>query len=100
MSVIQERMPLLGRNALSATSTHDCKRGEDVRARLNTLSEIPGALVPCCPPLEASLCAKTSIKSMASRATQMRSKSALSDSRGLSGHSVLLTCRLSPYSWR
>ena len=29
--------------ALSATSTHDTKRGEDVRARLNVLSEIPGA---------------------------------------------------------
>jgi (1->4)-alpha-D-glucan 1-alpha-D-glucosylmutase len=29
--------------ALSTTSTHDTKRGEDVRARLNALSEIPGA---------------------------------------------------------
>jgi (1->4)-alpha-D-glucan 1-alpha-D-glucosylmutase len=29
--------------SLSATSTHDTKRGEDVRARLNVLSEIPGA---------------------------------------------------------
>jgi (1->4)-alpha-D-glucan 1-alpha-D-glucosylmutase len=29
--------------ALSATSTHDTKRGEDVRARLNVLSEIPAA---------------------------------------------------------
>ena len=29
--------------ALSATSTHDTKRGEDVRARINVLSEIPGA---------------------------------------------------------
>src|SRR5258708_18473541 len=29
--------------ALSATSTHDSKRGEDARARLNILSEIPGA---------------------------------------------------------
>jgi (1->4)-alpha-D-glucan 1-alpha-D-glucosylmutase len=28
--------------ALSATSTHDTKRGEDVRARLNVLSEMPG----------------------------------------------------------
>src|SRR5690606_7571388 len=27
--------------ALSATATHDMKRGEDVRARLNVLSEIP-----------------------------------------------------------
>jgi (1->4)-alpha-D-glucan 1-alpha-D-glucosylmutase len=27
--------------ALSATSTHDAKRGEDLRARLNVLSEIP-----------------------------------------------------------
>ena len=27
--------------ALLATSTHDCKRGEDVRARLHLLSEIP-----------------------------------------------------------
>jgi (1->4)-alpha-D-glucan 1-alpha-D-glucosylmutase len=29
--------------ALSATATHDSKRGEDVRARLNVLSEIPDA---------------------------------------------------------
>src|SRR6185295_1267899 len=32
--------------ALSATSTHDTKRGEDVRARLNVLSELPGAWKP------------------------------------------------------
>jgi (1->4)-alpha-D-glucan 1-alpha-D-glucosylmutase len=30
-------------HGLSATSTHDTKRGEDVRARLNVLSEVPGA---------------------------------------------------------
>lgn len=30
-------------HALSALSTHDSKRGEDARARLNVLSEIPGA---------------------------------------------------------
>ncbi|HMF94373.1 MAG TPA: malto-oligosyltrehalose synthase [Vicinamibacterales bacterium] len=30
-------------HALSATSTHDTKRGEDVRARVNVLSELPGA---------------------------------------------------------
>jgi (1->4)-alpha-D-glucan 1-alpha-D-glucosylmutase len=35
----QRRWP----SALSATATHDTKRGEDVRARLNVLSEIPGA---------------------------------------------------------
>jgi len=29
-------------HALIATSTHDAKRGEDVRARINVLSEIPG----------------------------------------------------------
>ena len=29
-------------HALSATSTHDTKRGEDTRARINVLSEIPG----------------------------------------------------------
>lgn len=29
--------------AMSATSTHDTKRGEDVRARMNVLSEIPEA---------------------------------------------------------
>ena len=29
-------------NSMSATSTHDTKRGEDVRARINVLSEIPG----------------------------------------------------------
>ncbi|HEY9622298.1 MAG TPA: malto-oligosyltrehalose synthase, partial [Crinalium sp.] len=28
-------------NAMSATSTHDTKRGEDVRSRINVLSEIP-----------------------------------------------------------
>ena len=30
-------------HALSTTSTHDSKRGEDVRARLDALSELPGA---------------------------------------------------------
>ncbi|MGH9255820.1 MAG: malto-oligosyltrehalose synthase [Vicinamibacterales bacterium] len=30
-------------HSLSATSTHDTKRSEDVRARLNVLSELPGA---------------------------------------------------------
>ncbi len=29
-------------NSMSATATHDTKRGEDVRARINVLSEIPG----------------------------------------------------------
>jgi (1->4)-alpha-D-glucan 1-alpha-D-glucosylmutase len=32
-----------GRHALLATSTHDAKRGEDVRARLAVLSELPEA---------------------------------------------------------
>jgi (1->4)-alpha-D-glucan 1-alpha-D-glucosylmutase len=35
----QQRSP----SALSATATHDTKRGEDVRARLNVLSEMPDA---------------------------------------------------------
>ena len=35
----QRRWP----SSLSATSTHDTKRGEDARARINVLSEIPGA---------------------------------------------------------
>jgi (1->4)-alpha-D-glucan 1-alpha-D-glucosylmutase len=39
MAERQRRWPL----GLSATSTHDTKRGEDVRARLNVISEIPGA---------------------------------------------------------
>lgn len=39
MSTRNARWP----SALSATSTHDTKRGEDVRARLNVLSEMPGA---------------------------------------------------------
>ncbi len=30
------------RHGLNCTSTHDTKRGEDVRARINVLSEIPG----------------------------------------------------------
>ena len=33
-------------SALSTTSTHDTKRGEDVRARLNVLSEIPDVWKP------------------------------------------------------
>src|SRR4051794_7639581 len=37
MAERQARWP----HALSATSTHDTKRGEDVRARLNVLSEMP-----------------------------------------------------------
>jgi (1->4)-alpha-D-glucan 1-alpha-D-glucosylmutase len=46
LSAFHERM--LARQAqwpaaLSATATHDTKRGEDVRARLNVLSEMPGA---------------------------------------------------------
>jgi len=40
---LRERQRLLP-FALSATSTHDTKRGEDVRARLNVLSEIPARL--------------------------------------------------------
>ena len=39
MTERKERWPA----ALSTLSTHDTKRGEDVRARLNVLSEIPGA---------------------------------------------------------
>ena len=38
MAERQRRWPA----ALSATATHDTKRGEDVRARLNALSEMPG----------------------------------------------------------
>lgn len=30
-------------HTMNATSTHDTKRGEDVRARINVLSELPGA---------------------------------------------------------
>lgn len=32
-----------GRHGLNSTSTHDTKRGEDVRARINVLSEIPAS---------------------------------------------------------
>ncbi len=39
MSARQREWP----HALSATSTHDSKRGEDVRARISAISEIPGA---------------------------------------------------------
>src|SRR4051794_13164451 len=39
MAARQQRSPA----GLSATATHDTKRGEDVRARINVLSEIPGA---------------------------------------------------------
>jgi (1->4)-alpha-D-glucan 1-alpha-D-glucosylmutase len=39
LSTRAERWP----HAMSASSTHDTKRSEDVRARLNVLSEIPGA---------------------------------------------------------
>ena len=44
LSTFHERMrerQLKWPHGLSATSTHDTKRGEDVRARLNVLSEIP-----------------------------------------------------------
>lgn len=34
-------------SSLSATSTHDTKRSEDVRARINVLSEIPGEWRAC-----------------------------------------------------
>ena len=34
-------------NGMSTTSTHDTKRSEDVRARLNVLSELPGAWRDC-----------------------------------------------------
>ncbi|HZI01931.1 MAG TPA: malto-oligosyltrehalose synthase [Flavisolibacter sp.] len=37
MRIRQQQSPL----ALNATSTHDTKRGEDVRARLNVLTDIP-----------------------------------------------------------
>lgn len=37
MSVRQQKWPY----SLNATSTHDTKRGEDVRARLNVLSDLP-----------------------------------------------------------
>jgi (1->4)-alpha-D-glucan 1-alpha-D-glucosylmutase len=36
-----ERRSRLWPHGLSATSTHDTKRGEDVRARMNVLSELP-----------------------------------------------------------
>ncbi len=39
---IRDRMNALP-HELSATGTHDTKRGEDMRVRLNVLSEIPGA---------------------------------------------------------
>ncbi|GAB2793677.1 hypothetical protein GCM10027275_43290 [Rhabdobacter roseus] len=39
MRARQEQWPL----SLNATSTHDTKRGEDVRARLNVLTELPEA---------------------------------------------------------
>lgn len=39
----QRRWP----NAMLSTSTHDTKRSEDVRARLNVLSEIPGEWREC-----------------------------------------------------
>ncbi len=39
MATRQARWPA----ALSTTSTHDTKRGEDVRARISVLSELPGA---------------------------------------------------------
>jgi (1->4)-alpha-D-glucan 1-alpha-D-glucosylmutase len=39
---LNEQRMLERPHGLSATSTHDTKRGEDVRARINVLSEIPG----------------------------------------------------------
>lgn len=43
---LQERQARWPR-ALSATATHDTKRGEDVRARLNVLSELPDEWRAC-----------------------------------------------------
>ena len=40
-------------HGLSTTSTHDTKRSEDVRARLNVLSELPGAWKQAISPLGA-----------------------------------------------
>jgi (1->4)-alpha-D-glucan 1-alpha-D-glucosylmutase len=40
---LNEQRMLERPHGLSATSTHDTKRGEDVRARINVLSEIPDA---------------------------------------------------------
>ncbi|MFO7447485.1 MAG: malto-oligosyltrehalose synthase [Ignavibacteriaceae bacterium] len=37
---VKKRLPELA-HSLNSTSTHDTKRGEDVRARLNVISEIP-----------------------------------------------------------
>jgi (1->4)-alpha-D-glucan 1-alpha-D-glucosylmutase len=45
-AIVHERFAERNRRwprALSATATHDTKRGEDMRARLNVLSELPGA---------------------------------------------------------
>ena len=39
----QERWP----HAMNATATHDTKRGEDARARINVLSEIAGRVGKC-----------------------------------------------------
>ena len=36
-----ERLAAAGRTRMLATSTHDTKRSEDVRARINVLSELP-----------------------------------------------------------
>jgi (1->4)-alpha-D-glucan 1-alpha-D-glucosylmutase len=38
----QQRRAIYWPNSLNATSTHDTKRGEDTRARINVLSELPG----------------------------------------------------------
>lgn len=43
MATRRERQP----DALSGTSTHDTKRGEDARARLYTLTEAPGLWAEC-----------------------------------------------------
>ena len=43
-----------GRRRLLATSTHDTKRGEDVRARINVLSEVPRRVAGGGPPLASA----------------------------------------------
>ena len=41
---MQRRAPRPRRHGLTATATHDTKRGEDARARILALSEIAGGL--------------------------------------------------------
>ena len=70
-----ERWPL----EMIGTATHDTKRGEDVRARINVLSEMPDDWREACRPLDAHQRAARTTRRRRSRAGSQRRVSVLPD---------------------